>query len=58
MDADSENLRAKLVASLIHGGNFCLVFESLTRANFEDLLDEEHFPEAVLDRRRVFLEET
>lgn len=57
-DVEKENLRARLVASLMHGGNFCMVFETLAGVNFEDFFDEDHFPEGVLDRRRVFLEQT
>lgn len=57
-DVDKENLRSRLVASLAHGGNFCVVFGSLVGVDFEDMFDEDHFPEGVLDRRRVFLEET
>ncbi|CAM9139931.1 unnamed protein product [Scytosiphon promiscuus] len=57
-DVEKENLRARLVSSLMHGGNFCMVFETLIGVNFKDLFDEDHFPEGILDRRRVFLEET
>lgn len=57
-DNNKDNLRSRLVASLAHGGNFCVVFESLTGVDFTCIFDEDHFPEGVLDRRRVFLEET
>lgn len=57
-DNDQENLRSRLVASLAHGGNFCVVFKSLAGVDFTSMFDEDHFPESVLDRRRAFLEET
>lgn len=57
-DVEKENLRARLVASLMHGGNLCLVFETLSRVNFEEFFDEKYFPKEVLDRRRIFLETT
>ncbi|CAM9684160.1 unnamed protein product, partial [Hapterophycus canaliculatus] len=57
-DVEKENLRERLVASLMHGGNFCMVFETLAGVDFEDFFYEEFFPIGVLDRRRVFLEET
>ncbi|CAM9094400.1 unnamed protein product [Ectocarpus sp. 4 AP-2014] len=57
-DMEKDNLRARLVACLTHGGNFCVVFQSLAGVRFEDLFDEDRFPAGVLDRRRVFLEET
>lgn len=57
-DIDKENLRARLVAGLMHGGNLCVVFQSLGGVDLEGMLDEDHFPKGVLDRHRVFLEET
>lgn len=57
-EVDKETLRVRLVASLMHGGNLCIVFESLAGVDFEDMLDEDYFPKGVLDRHRVFLEET
>lgn len=57
-EIEKEHLRARLVASLQHGGNFCVVFESLVGMDFDGFFDELHFPEAVLDKRQVVLEET
>lgn len=36
----------------------CVVFESLAAMDLEEFFDEAHFPKAVLDRRRIFLEDT
>lgn len=58
-DIEKEHLRSRLVSSLMHGGNFCIVFRSLEEGvDYEGMFDETYFPKAVLDRRRIFLEET
>lgn len=57
-DMNKENLRTRFLACLAHGGNFCVVFESLSGHDFADIFDERNLPTAILDRRRVFLEET
>ncbi|CAM9382190.1 unnamed protein product, partial [Discosporangium mesarthrocarpum] len=57
-DMSKENLRARLVGNLRHGGNMTIVFESLKGVDLDQYFDDNFFPSAVLDRGLIFKEET